>query len=68
MSEMRRKVLDKIIRETLFEDVTSYVARGIYDRPIGNAGLDDDESQAVLQRNPKTLLSKLGISLLAAQT
>ncbi len=32
------------------------------------AGLDDDESQAVLQRNPKTLLSKLGISLLAAQT
>ena len=44
MSEMRRKVLDKIIRETLFEDVTSYVARGIYDRPIGNAGMDDDES------------------------
>jgi len=44
MSVMRRKVLDKIIRETLFEDVTSYVARGIYDRPIGNAGMDDDES------------------------
>ena len=32
------------------------------------AGLADDESQAVLQRNPKTLLSKLGVSLLAAQT
>ena len=32
------------------------------------AGLADDESRTVLQGNPKALLSKLGIPLLAAQT